>query len=192
MNVPTRRICTLFLLLVSLAACQPRKTSPQVLLSPDERFQVEVPAAWSNETELNDIAEIQASHRLSEMYVAVIRDYKADLYDMNLQKYAKSTQESLLEDKKGVEITPPVSLTINGHPALQYEIRAAHENTRVVYVQTLIETPRHFYQLLTWTLPSRWEKNRKTLLEIPMRFRENFSEPEPTPALPEGTSSGVV
>jgi hypothetical protein len=159
--------------------CPAKRSTEKTLTSPDEQFQIAVPPAWDTEDDLNDVAEIQAAYRSSDMYVVVIRDEKADLFEVDLKKFAELGRDSLLEDKKEVQVSDAAPLTIDGHSALQFEIRAVHEHTRVIYLQTVLETPQHFYQILTWTVPSRWEQNRKTLQEIPKRFKETLEKANP-------------
>jgi hypothetical protein len=172
--------------------CHLQNSASKILVSPDKKFQIEVPPAWKLEDDLNDSAEIQAAYRPSEMYVVVIRSDKRDLFDLNLVKFAEDAQESLLEDKKEVQVLPSVALTIDQQPALQFEIHAVHKHTRVVYVQTLIETSDYFYQILTWTLPSHWETNQKTLREIPKRLKEISPKAAPSPAVSRDAKSAPV
>jgi hypothetical protein len=57
-------------------------------------------------------------------------------------------------------VSEPTSVTINGYPALRYEIRATVQNTKFIYARTFIETPDFFVQVMLWTIPSHLAENQ--------------------------------
>ena len=52
--------------------------APQIVTSTDGKFQLTVPGSWQTETTLNEEAALQASSRIGELYVIVIRESKED------------------------------------------------------------------------------------------------------------------
>jgi hypothetical protein len=70
-----------------------------------------------------------------------------------------------------LRVTEPVSLTIDGHPAVQDEIRGTENGTNVVFLHTTVDDADHFQQILAWTLKSRWQQQNKLLREITRSFR---------------------
>ncbi|NER78797.1 MAG: hypothetical protein F6K42_04305 [Leptolyngbya sp. SIO1D8] len=143
-----------------------------VLVSTDGSSQLTIPEDWSETTDLNDVAILQAANPVKEQYVIVIQDSKEDFTDANLEYHSEVTAELLIEGLTSPEVTEPRSLTINNYPALQKEISGAFDNINVVYLHTSIETPTHFYQVLTWSLKSRFEGNRSTFEQVTQSFRE--------------------
>ena len=158
------------LLLSSLISCH--KIERKVIQGPDGKFQITVPGGWKKDLRLHDDAEIQASHRRTNMFVIVLAEDKVDLSPISLEEHSKLTRESLLESLTNIEVLEPVHLTIDGYPAIQYEIRATKDHLRIIYFHTTIESPTHFYQIVAWTVPSQIKKDPHTLKKITEYFRE--------------------
>ena len=147
--------------------------TPSVLTSPDGRFQLTVPGDWRKETELNQQATIQASNRVRETYVVLLSESKGDFTDeMTLERFTKATRDNMMAGVRSAESAEPTPTNISGNPALQYEIRGGVEGLNIVYLITTVETPEHYHQIITWTLPSRLEQHRPTLLEVTRSFKE--------------------
>jgi hypothetical protein len=72
---------------------------------------------------------------------------------------------------KNASATEPVSLTIDGHPALQDEIAGTEKRSSVVFLHTSVDDGDHFQQILAWTLKSRWQKQNQLLREVTRSFR---------------------
>jgi hypothetical protein len=53
------------------------------------------------------------------MYLIVITDAKADLDNFTLEKHHQLTRDRMLQKMKNASANEPVSLTIDGHPALR-------------------------------------------------------------------------
>ena len=63
-------------------------------------------------------------------------------------------------------------MTVNGRPALQYEIRATIDKIKVVYLHTTVDGKDFFHQVIGWTRPSSLEKNRPILDSILNSLKE--------------------
>ena len=147
--------------------------SPSVLTSPDGRFQLTVPGDWQKETQLNEQASIQASNRGREIYVILLSESKSDFADeMTLDRFTSATRSKMMAGVRSAQSAEPTPTTINGNPALQYEIRGVIEGLNAVYLNTTVETPEHYHQIITWTLPSRLEQHKGTLLEVARSFKD--------------------
>src|SRR5436190_9340190 len=72
---------------------------------------------------------------------------------------------------KNASGTQPVSLTIDGHPALQDELTGTEKGTNVVFLHTTVAGGDHFQQILAWTLKSRWQQQNQQLREVTASFR---------------------
>jgi hypothetical protein len=72
---------------------------------------------------------------------------------------------------KNASATEPVSLTIDGHPALQDELSGTQNGTNVVFLHTTVDDGDQFQQILAWTLESRWPQQNQLLREITGTFR---------------------
>lgn len=180
--IRSKRILGLSLLLCLLTlACGPRESGPATrkLVSKDNRFEITVPGGWKEEKTLNDSADLQASHRGSEMYVVVLSEPKVDLDNMTLDGHSKLTRQSLVDGVKNPEISPGFAMKIGDMAAIQYEIRGSLDNVKIVYLHTTAESPNYFHQILAWTVPSRFEQNKETLQKVIGNFREVAGTPAP-------------
>ncbi len=147
--------------------------SPSVLTSPDGRFQLTVPADWQKETQLNEQASIQASNRGRETYVILLTESKSDFADeMTLERFTSATRGNMMAGVSSAQSAEPTPTTISGNPALQYEIRGVIEGLNAVYLITTVETSEHYHQIISWTLPSRLDQHRGTLLEVAKSFKD--------------------
>lgn len=143
-----------------------------VMPSTNGAVQITVPDDWDAMTDLNDVAIIQAANLAKEQYIIVIDDSKEDFAEPDLAQYSDITAQLIIEGLNGAEAGTPISSTINGNAALQKEIKGSIDNINVVYIHTSVETPSHFYQVLTWTLKSQFDKNRSVLQEVTNSFKE--------------------
>jgi hypothetical protein len=171
-------------LAVAATACLPmgklsQKSSEQnnvkTLTSSDGQSQITIPAGWKEDAELHEEAELRASDRASEMYVIVITDSKQDFEDMSVEKHSELTRGIILDGLASPQISPASKVSINGYPGVQTEIRGTVDKINLVYIHTSVESPKNLFQIVAWTLPSRFEKNRSTLVEV----IESFKEVEP-------------
>jgi hypothetical protein len=159
------------LLIVPTLSCKPHAAT-KVVKSYDGRFQVTVPGGWQEDNTLHKDADLEVAHHPTKMYLIILAESKEDLDHMTLQHHSDLTRNGLKESITLEQETGPVSLTIDGHPALQYEIRATTQNTKIVYLHTTVETPTYFYQILAWTIPSRYKKDPDTIKKITETFHE--------------------
>ncbi len=172
-SFPSMRYLLLLLLALGVFGISCQKVEQRDILSADKKIQLTVPGGWREEKDLNEKADIQAGHRGSNQFVIVLSEGKEDFEGMTLQKHSDITRASVVESLKDPQVTGPKSLTINGSPALQYEIRGVFEGyLKIVYLHTTVETPKHFHQILTWTNASAFEKYRPTFEKIIGYFRE--------------------
>jgi len=74
---------------------------------------------------------------------------------MTLKKYHDATRDRMFQKMKNASAAEPVSLTIDGHPALQDEIKATENGTNVIFLHTTLDDGNHFQQILAWTLNHR-------------------------------------
>lgn len=144
----------------------------QAFTSSDDMVRVTAPESWTV-MELNDSAELEIGNEEDGAYFIVLNELKEDLYGWNIEKHSRVTFGGLLQNLAFPEIKGPKSMTIGGHPAVQYEVVAANGELRIHYIHTTIETDRLFSQILAWTVPSKTTKNRPALEKAILSWREN-------------------
>ena len=146
-------------------------TERKEIASDDGKTKVTVPGTWTKLPELNKQASLQVGNKSKEVYLIVITDTKADFDNFTLEKYHKQTRDRMLQKMKNASATEPVSLTIDGHPALQDELTGTEKATNVVFLHTTVDDGDYFQQILAWTLKSRWQKQNQLLREVTGSFQ---------------------
>lgn len=164
-----RTVALTIVLLAAFALSAADKT--RVVVASDGKTQITVPTHWTA-LELNEAAEIQVGDEKDEAYLIVLNESKEDLNGWNLEKHSRVTLGSLLASLSFPTVSGPTAVKIGGSPAVQYEIRGSSGGTNVVYLHTTVDGPKHFSQILAWTLPSRVEKVRPQLVAAVNTFRE--------------------
>jgi hypothetical protein len=143
------------------------------IASDEGKTKVTVPGTWTKLPELNKQASLQVGNKSKEVYLIVITDTKTDLDNFTLEKHHQQTRDRMLQTMKNASATEPVSLTIDGHPALQDELTGTEKGTNVVFLHTTVDDGDHFQQVLAWTLKSRWQKQKQLLREVTGSFRSD-------------------
>lgn len=149
-----------------------KRVEPTVVTATDGQSQLTVPTGWKVQEDLNEQAEIQVGNLLQEQYMVVLTENKSDFDDVNLEQYADGTLGAVLEMVETDEYPTPRSLTINGKPAIQYELHGTIDNMKAAYWLTNVEGTDNYYQVVAWTLESKAEKNEPVFEEVVQSFRE--------------------
>ena len=145
-------------------------TERKEIASDDGKIKVMVPGTWTKLPELNKQASLQVGNKSKEVYLIVITDTKADLDNLTLEKHHQQTRDRMLQKMKNASATQTVSVTIDGHPALQDELTGTENGTNVVFLHTTVDDGDYFQQILAWTLKSRWQKQNQLLREVTASF----------------------
>jgi len=135
-------------------------TERKEIASDARKIKVTVPGLWSKLPELNKRAVLKVGDKSKQMYLIVITDAKADLDNFTLEKHHQLTRDRMLQKMKNASATEPVSLTMDGHPALQDELSGSENRTNIVFLHTTVDDGDHFQQILAWTVKSRWQQPR--------------------------------
>lgn len=150
---------------------QPDPTE-KTLKSTDGTCQITVPFNWSEETTLNKDAKLQTAMRMRDAFMVVFVDQKDKYGDIPLEGFAQGAHKKLTKRLTSPEGTAPVKLTIGGLPAIQYELTGKAGGSTSSYIQTLVEGPIYFYEILAWTPRAQTEKNKPLFDEAVKTFKE--------------------
>ena len=145
-------------------------TERKEIASDDGKIKVTVPGTWTKLPELNKQGSLQVGNKSKEVYLIVITNTKADFDNFTLEKHHQQTRDRMLQKMKNASATQSVSLTIDGHPALQDELTGTEKGTNVVFLHTTVDDGDHFHQILGWTLKSPWQKQNQLLREVTASF----------------------
>lgn len=162
----------LFTTILLVTACPSKKVKTKTLMDVEETFEITVPGGWKEQDGLNDRADLQAGARIANLFVIVLVESKEDLDNISLEGHSDLTRLALMDSLTNIDQSEPKHLMIDKKPALQYEIRGTMDHVKIVYLHTTVESPTRFYQILAWTIPSRWRKDQGTLKKVTNYFRE--------------------
>ncbi len=198
MTISLRNVGTLFLLLTITAGCKifeqvqkkvEETQKPKVITSEDGKCQLTVPGSWSVRKDLNEEASIQVANLFAEQYTVVIADSKADFTDdVGLGGYAEMIRKGATNAIQTPIVSEDRSLLVNGYPALQFEVSGSIESVKARWIYTVIDAPKGYYQIVAWTLHSKYEANKPVLLEVSSSFRENEDSISPPPPPPPASA----
>jgi len=138
------------------------------IASSDGKIKITVPGLWTKLPELNKQASLQVGDKSKEMYLIVISDAKSAVGNITLEQHQQLTRDRMLQKMKNASATQPVPLNIDGHPALQDEVRGAPGRTEIAFLHTTVDDG--VQQILAWTLKSRWQEQNEQLREITNSF----------------------
>lgn len=144
---------------------------PLTLTDAERTAQITLPAGWKRETDLNDVAGIEASGQFSSRFAVVITEPKSDLPNTDAVRYSDLTRPDLVKSLGG-DAEGPRRLTVSGYPAVQYRVSGKSDDEEVVMLHTCIETPRRLHQVLLWTRKGQFEASRPELERVLQTFRE--------------------
>lgn len=148
--------------------------NPVTITSADGKAQVTTPGNWKKRTDLHEDGMLQTADIIGENYFVVISDNKADLEDgMTVEEHSDLTRSTIMANVKDCQQTAgPIMLTINGRSAVQYELRGVVSGVKIVYLHTTADGDDMFYQILAWTMPSSYQKNKPILESVVNSFKE--------------------
>jgi rubredoxin/bifunctional DNA-binding transcriptional regulator/antitoxin component of YhaV-PrlF toxin-antitoxin module len=149
--------------------------SPTVLTSSDGQCQITIPAGWKEARNLNPRAALQAAKSLDDLYIFVIARSRKD-FKMALDRFTDLTRSDYAGVVTSPQFTRPDSTTVNGQAAMQYEVRGIVNGTKVAYLNTTIMTEKNLYQVVAYTLDSKFDKNKHALDEVTKTLRERAIE----------------
>jgi hypothetical protein len=139
----------------------------QTVQSENSSLSMDFPKSWK-ETNLNDIATIQMAAVLKEQYMIVIEESALDFDEsFTLDDYTAIIVENMKAGVEGAEEPILSDITVGSSvPAKQFELTGTVDKIKVKYLITCIENNGVFYQVITWSLQSRYDEAKPVFDEI--------------------------
>ncbi len=160
-----------------------KNLDPTKILGTEQKVEITVPATW-DKMELNDDAVIQVGQPLLELYTAVVSNPKTDFDETtNLEFVTNLIRNNNESELLNAELSDSVDTRINGFNAKRFEITGSIDKIRIKYIFTIIDTPDSYYQIASWTLPSKFAENEPILRKVINSFRliDTVRKPPPPP-----------
>lgn len=156
-----------------LAACGGGEEKLTVFKSVDNNYQVSASSSWKDaEGALHPESDLEIYNPAKEKYFMALLESKEDFTDFSLQDYYDVVTEPFISSVEAPNQGDVKEVTINGNKALQYTLEGTIDGLNIVYLVTIIETPTHYGQLMTWTLKSKWDGYKDEYTALINSFKE--------------------
>ena len=143
----------------------------QEIVSDDGKLKVTTSGFWVKAPDFNKEAKLSVANKRKDVYIMVFTDAKSAVGEMSLERRHQTTRNRKLQSMQDASATQTVSLTIDGHAALQEEVSGRQQRTNLVFLHTTVDYGDYFQQIVAWTTKSRWPKQNQELREITRNFR---------------------
>jgi hypothetical protein len=136
-----------------------------------------VPNYMTVTKELNKSASLQYQNIMKEAYVIVIEDNKAELDSLGMrftdpQDFYDGFITDFTADLENKKFTGTKRIKIGKNNAVQAEVSAIFNENPIWYLITVVESPTHFYKIITWTLEENKDKLKRDYLKMVKSFHE--------------------
>lgn len=150
-----------------------KAAQPTTIKNAASNVQITLPPGWKEEKRLNDIAILQGANRLKAMFVVVIQEPKTDFdEDATLDDYTALSRKSIETAVTEATFSDAVPAFGATYPAKEFTVECIVEKTKIKYLCTTVETANHFYQVLTWTQPSKFTENEHEMRSVTQSLKE--------------------
>ena len=152
----------------------PEATAPKVdvILASDQSCSVTKQGGWKEASGLHQKAQLQATNPYGDMYLVVFSEKKDKYAGVTLDDYSEVTRGHVIKTLSSPAISRPIQVTIDGNPALQYEIQGYAKSSKIAYIHTSLETPMYFHEIIVWTPADRFQRNHFALESAVKSFKE--------------------
>jgi hypothetical protein len=118
-----------------------------------------------------------SANQVLEQYLVVITEPKADFPEgYKLAEFAEIASEQALATLADTEVTDFAEVSVGGMKGLRREAKGSADGLGIFYLNTYLESPTHFHQVMTWTLVKNEEGSRALLEAASDSFREVASQ----------------
>jgi hypothetical protein len=136
---------------------------------------LDIPDYMSKTFGLNDIAKVQYANAEKEAYTIIIEEDKEDIKSAgggfaNPQEYFKFFMDSFGIDS--IQIISEVLTKSGKFQAYQGLVDGVVQDMNLFYLITIIESPTHFYNVISWTLKENQDKLINDFKKIASSLKE--------------------
>lgn len=142
-------------------------------------FTIDVPLYMTKTYDLNDAATIQYQNTNKEAYMIVIEDDKEQLNYLGMKFIdSKDFLEDFVKeynieakDRKVSEITQFTN-NGNGHSQAEMSWQSDEDDTRFAMLITVVETKKHFYKIMCWSIQPNYKNLKADYLEVSKSLKD--------------------
>ncbi|GAB6991002.1 hypothetical protein [Paenibacillus pini] len=162
----------------------------KVFTSKDGQVQLTLDKAWVMDPDLNDKAVLGVSERKKEKYAMVNIVSKSDMQDdATLDEFKSAFVNNTKLSVTNAEESNNKKISINSTDAQLFEITGEAQKVKVHYLVAVLEKGGSFYQVVTWSLASKFESNKDELLKAIESFKILKETPAPSASAPNSKST---
>lgn len=165
----------LALFTISLSACATQApVQTRVVYSDDGISELSVPESWSSRADFGRSAALRVADGGRDSYLMVNSYLPREIEPTSLAQFAERVSVALRDNMDKGRMSGPRQLTINGRPAIEYELSGYFGDARIAYLSTVMEGRRApYHHLITWTSAEFYRANRGMMRDIVASFRES-------------------
>lgn len=149
-------------------------------------IKIAVPSTYVKSYDLNDFALAQFTNAVNDKYVVIIQTEKEHLTSLQVafadiaeagEYYAKSLIDGLAENAKRT-VSAPRKLKIDNKDAVELLVQGTltdvtdQTEADLFYHLTVVETPAHYYQIISWSELKDRNRNLNEFMNIANSFVE--------------------
>lgn len=165
-----------------------KNAKPKTVTSKDGQVSLEIPTTWTDLSNSKDFPEgaiMFVGQPIQELYTVVIPDEKIDFADSaDLDTVTKLVKDNTSQTIQDAKFTDAVSLKVNNFDAQRFEAGGVLDSLKIKYIFTIIETKDRYYQVISWTLNSRFDANKEKLTKVVESFKLMNKPPVKTVTTP--------
>lgn len=168
------RFCWLPVALLFLTAAPPAPASGTTVKDLDGEVQISVPTGWVRHIAPTGARSVQMDNATHDAFIVLTHIRKEDSTFKDLKACAEVSFRNDFNNGRAQNshVTGPKSITVNGHPALQYEQTCTWAELRVVMVRTYVELDGSWNVIICASRPS----DAKTIRPEFDRIIESFED----------------
>jgi len=152
-------------------ATEQTKDKTKVVVAHDNLTEVTVPKNWAV-LDLHEEATLEVGNEFSEAYLICLPDFKFELEGFDLKQFANLLINSHTKSNPDSTVEFIEERSVNGLPALHYKVKSRVDSLEIIYRFSFIEGEDKFYQILAWSLASRYSGNSDKLESAIESFKE--------------------
>ena len=173
------------LLLLGLSSCRGDRSDsvdnvdefidgPATLTNTDTNVRITVPDGWAKMGEdLRQSHDIYTYQPEEQLYATVLSEDEDVLSQFDLADNAEQYRQLIRDELENYEGETQTNLSsIDGHQAIQYEIRGTVDGQQVIYLHTTLRGDDGYYQVVGWTTADGYRENKDVLEDVIESFEE--------------------
>jgi hypothetical protein len=160
--------------ILALAACAtPAARKASTVYSDDGVSELMAPDSWRTRPNIGRSAAIRLGDDAADSYLLVNSYFPHEVDAMPFPQFAERVSVALMKRLSSGKISTPRHLSINGRPAVEYEVSGGSGDVPLVYLSTMVDGQQARHHLVAWTLTERYSANRDAMREVAASFRES-------------------